>query len=136
MSQKSKNEISEKQENNPVECWCWFLGDDVTSRLDPCSFQRVCMMSLPVWSHVPSRGFLSGVSLLYDVTSCLVPCSFYTYRGEWVCLQRGYGTNPLPFRGQTNSSENITFPHPQLRWRVVTNAMLFMRSHKNWNSDR
>ena len=44
-----------------------FLGDNVTSCLVPCFFWGI--MSLPVWSHVLSRG--------YDVTSYLLPCSFW-----------------------------------------------------------
>ena len=55
------------------------------------------MVSLPVWSHVPSGGLPPEGGLPLD----------------GICLQKGC----LPPGGQTNTCENITFP--QLRWREV-----------------
>ena len=44
------------------------------------------MMSLPILSHVPSRG--------YNVTSCLVPCSFLGGGGGGGGLPLGEYGNP------------------------------------------
>ena len=75
-------------------------GDyDVTSHLVSC-FLPGDIMSLPVWSHVPSRG-----------DDGLPP-------GE-------YGN---PSGGQTNTCENITFP--QLRWRAVNMTSRLLKHEK------
>ena len=65
------------------------------------------MMSLPVWSHVPSGGWGVGTrgGGIVPRGGCLVPAG------------RGGMAGPPDPRGQTNTYKNITFP--QLRLRVV-----------------